>query len=102
MQYLGSLGSVILLWSNPYLEFYYHKLHNGVHYLEVNASNIEHTIRWLRHNDDNARRLASNLNRFVRHELCRHKIQSYNLEIFTAYNRLQNFVPTSVVWDNFS
>ena len=101
MQYLSSLGAVILMWDSPYYEFYYHLLEEGVHFLRVNSSSLCRTINWLRDNDKQARKIAENLNKWVRMNLSEKQIRAYYEDLFNKYSKLQHFDPGNISLSRF-
>lgn len=94
MQYFGSLGSVVLAWENDAMEFYYHRLQEGVHFLYVNATTLLPTVEYLRQHDDYAHSLAKSLSSFVNNYLTEVQLVRYYQNLFDCYSRLQRFDPT--------
>ena len=101
MQYLSTLGAVILMWDTPYYEFYYHLLTEGVHFLRVNSSNLCRTINRLRDNDKHARKIAENLNEWIWVKLIKKQIRAYYEDLFNEYSKLQHFDPGNISLSRF-
>lgn len=91
MQYLSTLGSVILFWENDFYEFYYKELEHGTHLLKVNRSNLIPTIRYLQANDEYARDIAINLHHWIKRRLDEKHIRSYYEKLLWEYRKLQKF-----------
>eukprot|EP01138_Halocafeteria_seosinensis_P005966 gb/GECG01006098.1/.p1 GENE.gb/GECG01006098.1/~~gb/GECG01006098.1/.p1 ORF type:complete len:430 (+),score=18.58 gb/GECG01006098.1/:1-1290(+) len=97
LQYLSTLGAVVMLWENDIFEFYYHRLIPGHHFLKVSRSNIIQTVQLLRANDSYAKFLAGNMREWVEQNLDTNRVVTYFRDVFSAYYSLQQFeVPKSI------
>jgi aconitase B len=93
LQFVSALGSVVLIWDNPHMEFYHHSLQERIHYIQVNSSTLLPTIQKLRANDSYALTLARNLQEWFRRHLTFDRVMAYAAHMLQWYASRQSFIP---------
>ena len=93
LQIVLGTGSVVLKWDNPFYEFFYSTLEDGVHYVSVNASTAVPTVERLVTHDAAAKRIADSTVEWFREHLRGRHIRDYWAQLLTAYAKLQTFKP---------
>ena len=91
LQYQLTAGAALLKYDNPYREFYYSEMLEGVHYLSVNLTSVGDVWEWLRENDDAAAALGAGALKFASTHLRAAHISAYWRALFRAYAALQRF-----------
>ena len=91
LQYQLTAGAVILKYDNPYREFYYSSMVEGVHYLTVNLTSVGDVFEWLRDNDVAAAAMGTASLRFASHHLRSAHLLSYWQQLLGSYAALQRF-----------
>ena len=84
---LWALGSVVLLWDAPYVEFYSPALAHGSTHLAVDACSAAATLRALDARPEAAARLAANAKRVFEDLLCARCLARYLAEVLGAFRR---------------
>lgn len=86
---LWSLGSVVLLWDSPHVEFYYPALRDGVTHVSVNAKNVRDRLIALREDNQfsTAASLAQQAKRVHDLFLCPDCLAKYMVIVLRAYWR---------------
>ena len=93
LQVVLGLGSVVLKWDNPYFEFYYSSLRDGVHYVSVNASTVAGAVAKLAAHDSQAENVAAAAHEWFASNLRGNHIRDYWVQLLRHYASLQRFTP---------
>ena len=93
LQFQLPSGAAVLKLENPYHEFYYASMVDGVHYVAVNVSTVGTAWAALRADDTRAKALGEAARNFAATSLSGPALVGYWDELFAVHAALQTFTP---------
>ncbi|XP_057667646.1 protein O-glucosyltransferase 2-like isoform X2 [Diorhabda carinulata] len=90
MPYLLAGGSLVFKPESKYFEHYYKDLKPNVHYVPVKSdiSDLIEKIKWAINNDKEAKKIASNAQKFVNENLLPKNIFCYYFHLFNEFSKI--------------